>query len=125
MDMSALRLCTICARGGSKGVPGKNIRELLGKPLIAHSLDQARACGLFYAIAVSSDSDEILDVAKRFGADVLVRRPEEMASDTAAKLPAIRHCVEGAEKALGRTFPVFVDLDATSPLRLPADISGA
>lgn len=119
------RLCTICARGGSRGVPGKNVRELLGKPLIAYSVEQARRSGLFDAVAVSSDSATVLDAAARAGADLLVRRPDEMASDTAPKLLAIRHCVESAERELGRQFPVFVDLDATSPLRRPADIAGA
>jgi CMP-N,N'-diacetyllegionaminic acid synthase len=118
-------LCTICARGGSKGVPGKNLRPLLSKPLIAHSIEQAKRTGLFAAVAVSSDAPEILDAAKKCGADVLVRRPDEMATDTAAKLPAIRHCFEAAERECGRAFPVFVDLDATSPLRLPEDIAGA
>lgn len=119
------RLCTICARGGSKGVPGKNFRMLLGKPLIAHSIGQARSSGLFEAIAVSSDSPDILDAAKRYGADILVKRPDEMATDAAPKLPAIRHCVETAERELGKTYPVFVDLDATSPLRTVGDIAGA
>ena len=119
------RLCTICARGGSKGVPGKNIRELLGKPLIAHSIEQARASGLFEAVAVSSDSEAILEAARQAGADVLVRRPDEMATDTAGKLPAIEHCFRTAEQELGKQFPVFVDLDATSPLRIPEDIVGA
>lgn len=119
------RLCTICARGGSKGVKGKNTRELLGKPLIAHSIEQAKASGLFEAIAVSSDSDEILGVAGQYGADMLIKRPAEMASDTAAKLPAIQHCVSEAENRAGRKFNVLVDLDATSPLRLPEDIAGA
>jgi N-acylneuraminate cytidylyltransferase/CMP-N,N'-diacetyllegionaminic acid synthase len=118
-------LCTICARGGSKGVPGKNLRPLLNKPLVAHSIEQAKATGLFAAIAVSSDAQEILDAAKRYGADVLVRRPDEMATDTAPKLPAIRHCFEAAERECGRIFPIFVDLDVTSPLRLPEDIAGA
>ena len=58
------RLCTICARGGSKGVKNKNIRSLRGKPLIAHSLLQAKASGLFEVLAVSSDSEEILDISK-------------------------------------------------------------
>ena len=119
------RLCTICARGGSKGVPGKNLQELLGKPLIAHTVDQARRSALFAAVAVSSDSEQILEAARRAGADILVRRPDELASDSAPKLPAIRHCVESAERELGRQFPVFADLDATSPLRLPEDIAGA
>lgn len=119
------RLCTLCARGDSKGVPGKNLRPLLGKPLIAHSIDQARRSGLFEAVAVSSDSEAILEAARAAGADVLVRRPAEMATDTAGKLPAIEHCLRSAEQALGKTFAVFVDLDATSPLRLPEDIVGA
>jgi N-acylneuraminate cytidylyltransferase/CMP-N,N'-diacetyllegionaminic acid synthase len=106
-------------------VPGKNLRPLLGKPLIAHSIEQAKNTGLFAAVAVSSDAQEILDIAKKYGADVLVRRPDEMATDTAAKLPAIRHCFEAAERECGRIFPVFVDLDVTSPLRLPEDIADA
>lgn len=125
MGGSVRRLCTLCARGGSKGVPGKNIRLLAGKPLLVHSIEQARASGLFEAIAVSSDSAAILAAAREAGADVLVERPAEMASDTAGKLPAIRHCAETAEQRLGRTFDTIVDLDATSPLRLPEDIVGA
>jgi len=119
------RLCTICARGGSKGVKNKNIRELAGKPLIAYSLEQARASGLFDFIAVSSDSVEILDVARIYGADLPVNRLPELATDTAAKIPVIRHCVEEAEKFFGKRFDVIVDLDATSPLRSVLDIRGA
>ena len=115
----------MCARGGSKGVTHKNLRPLAGRPLIAHSVEQARASGLFEAIAVSSDSPEILAVAASAGADLLVRRPAELATDTAAKLPAIRHCLESVEQRSGQRFDVLVDLDATSPLRLPADIVGA
>ena len=119
------RLCTICARGGSKGVKGKNTRELLGMPLIAHSIAQAKISGLFDLIAVSSDSDEILQTAKIFGVDILVKRPDEMAGDTSPKLPAIRHCVKEVEKTTGRAFNTLVDLDATSPLRIPEDITAA
>jgi CMP-N,N'-diacetyllegionaminic acid synthase len=118
-------LCTICARGGSKGVPDKNVRDILGKPLIAYTIEQARQSGLFSNIAVSSDSEKILSAAKAFGADILVRRSDELASDTASKVPAIHHCLETAERQLGKQFAVFVDLDATSPLRLPEDIVGA
>lgn len=118
-------LCTICARGGSKGVKGKNVRPLLGKPLIAHSIAQAKATNLFAAVAVSSDSEEILAAALEWGADLVVRRPDELASDVAPKMPAIRHCLEEAERVLGQAFPIFADLDATSPLRLPEDIIGA
>jgi len=125
MGVGMTRLCTICARGGSKGVPGKNLREVAGKPLMAYTIEAARQSDMFEAIAVSSDSEEILALAHRLGADVLVRRPDELASDSAAKVPAIRHCFEAAERELNKQFPVFADLDVTSPLRLPQDIVGA
>lgn len=119
------RLCTICARGGSKGVKGKNIRSLHGKPLIAYSIEQAQASGLFDAVAVSSDTSQILEIANAYGADYLVERPAELATDTAAKLPAIRHCVTEVERLHGTFFDTFVDLDATSPLRSVQDIRDA
>lgn len=118
-------LCTICARGGSKGVVGKNARDLLGRPVLAWSIAQARETGLFDAIAFSSDSDALLDAALKAGADIAVKRPDEMATDTAPKLPAIRHCLEQAIAQTGKTPDIFVDLDVTSPLRLASDISGA
>lgn len=119
------RICTICARGGSKGVKGKNIRPLLGKPLIAYSIEQAKQSGLFDVIAVSSDSELILETAKTFGADYLIKRPDELATDQAAKLPVIKHCVAEVEQQKGCTFDTIVDLDATSPLRSVEDIQSA
>jgi CMP-N,N'-diacetyllegionaminic acid synthase len=116
------RLCTICARGGSKGVKNKNTRLIAGKPLIAHSILQANASGLFQSIAVSSDSEDILTVAREWGADHLIHRPSEMACDTAAKIPAIRHCFQSIERNLGISFDILVDLDVTSPLRNIQDI---
>jgi N-acylneuraminate cytidylyltransferase/CMP-N,N'-diacetyllegionaminic acid synthase len=118
-------LCTICARGGSKGVAGKNGREFLGKPLLAWTIEQARQTGLFEAIAFSSDSDLLLETALRSGADIAVKRPDVMATDTAPKIPAIRHCLEQAIAHTGNVPDIFVDLDVTSPLRLPSDIAGA
>lgn len=119
------RICTICARGGSKGVKGKNIRPLLGKPLIAYTIDQAKKSGLFDLIAVSSDSDLILDAARACGIKHLVKRPAELASDEAGKMPAIRHCVAEIEHQTGEVFELMVDLDATSPLRSVDDICNA
>jgi CMP-N,N'-diacetyllegionaminic acid synthase len=118
-------ICTICARGGSKGVVDKNVRDLLGKPVLAWSIAQARETGLFDTIAFSSDSDALLEAALKAGADVAVKRPHEMATDTAPKLPAIRHCLEEAIARSGKTPDMFVDLDVTSPLRLGSDITGA
>lgn len=119
------RLCTVCVRGGSKGVADKNLMQVAGKPLLAHSLLQARSSGLFAAIAVSSDSPRILAAAGRWGADLLVERPAELATDAAPKLPAIQHAVEWAERVTGEPFDTLVDLDATSPLRSVEDIRGA
>ena len=118
------RLCSICVRGGSKGVPNKNIRTLLGKPLLLHSLDQARKSGLFDCIVVSSDSPKILQLAEEWGVDHVIERPEELATDSAPKMPVIQHCFITAETLSGMTFDIAVDLDATSPLRNQADLKG-
>lgn len=123
--MTIRRICTICARGGSKGVPGKNIRPLFGRPLIAYSIQQALRSGLFEHIAVSSDSAEILEISGKWGADILVQRPDELAQDRSPKVPAIRHCVMEAEKMTGTIFNTCVDLDASSPLRISEDIENA
>ena len=119
------RLCTVCARGRSKGVAGKNIRAIAGAPLIVHTLRQARESALFDTIAVSSDSPDILRAAEQWGADVLVTRPPELASDAAAKAPAIHHCLVETESRLNMRFDILVDLDATAPLRRSDDIKGA
>ena len=118
-------LCTICMRGGSKGVPRKNLRELHGKPLVAYTIEHARESALFEHIVVSTDSHEIAEVAKNFGAESWFLRPAELATDEAPKLPAIRHAFLEAEKHYGHEFDVLVDLDATSPLRNVEDITGA
>ena len=115
-------LCTICARGGSQGVKNKNIISLCGKPLIAHTILQAKKSGLFGVIAVSSDSQKILSVAKKWGADYVIDRPPELASSTAAKIPAIQHAVTQIEMLANTEFDVLVDLDATSPLRSVDDL---
>lgn len=119
------KICTICARGGSKGVKNKNLRILLGKPLIAHSILQAKESGIFDVIAVSSDSNEILKVAKEYGADYVIKRPDELATDTSAKVPVIQHCVREVEKLANRTFEIMTDIDATSPLRSVEDLQNA
>lgn len=115
-------LCTICARGGSQGVKNKNLSLLCRKPLIAHSILQAKHSKLFDAVAVSSDSQKILQVAKQYGADHLIVRPIEMATSAAAKLPAIQHAVFETESMSLTRFDVVVDLDATAPLRTVEDL---
>ncbi len=118
-------LCTICMRGGSKGVPSKNIREMHGKPLMGHTICQAIKSGLFEHIVVSTDSKKIASTAKNFGAESWFLRPAHMATNNAPKLPVIRHAFMESEKQYGLKFDVLVDLDATSPLRHVEDISMA
>jgi CMP-N-acetylneuraminic acid synthetase len=115
-------LCTICARGGSKGVKNKNIRPMLGRPLIQYTVDQAIASNLFKYISVSSDSNEILEAVSKYQEVRRIQRPNELASDTAGKIPAIRHAVSESEKIHGMKFDVIIDLDCTSPLREASDI---
>ena len=117
-----LRICTICARGGSKGVKKKNLRNLNGKPLLGYSIEQARLSGQFVGIGVSSDSDEILELAKELGADWQIVRPPDLAEDTSPKLPAIQHCAGEIERILGEEYNTIVDLDASAPLRSVDDV---
>ena len=93
--------------------------------MFGHSVTQAVATGLFDEVVVSSDSEEILALAPTFGATGVVRRPAEMATDTAGKVPAIAHAVRTTEQRTGQTYDVCVDLDATSPLRTLDDIRTA
>ena len=115
-------LVTICARKGSKGLPGKNIRPLLGKPLIAHTIEQALSWGRGQQVVVSTDSEEIAEIARQWGAEVPFMRPAELATDTAGKLSVISHALKQAEKVFSTAYDLIVDLDPTAPLRTTADI---
>jgi len=112
-------------RGGSKGVPNKNLRNLRGKPLMAYTIEQALLSNLFEHVVVSTDSENIAEEARKYGAEAWFLRPAELATDFAPKLPAIRHALKEAEKHYNCQYDVLVDLDATSPLRLPEDIINA
>jgi len=116
-------LATICARGGSKGLPGKNIRPLLGKPLLAYTIECARACPAVGRIVVSTDSDEIAAVAEAWGVPVPFRRPAEFATDASAKIHAIRHATQYVEEHEDYHPDIVVDLDVGVPLRAPEDIA--
>lgn len=118
-------LCTICMRGGSKGIPNKNLRVLHGKPLMAYTIEQARQSELFEYVVVSTDSEKIADIAKNFGADVWFLRLADLATDEAPKLSVIRHAFQESEKHFNLTFDILVDLDVTSPLRKVEDITGS
>ncbi|MCX6050944.1 MAG: acylneuraminate cytidylyltransferase family protein [Campylobacterales bacterium] len=115
-------LCTICARGGSKGVKNKNIRVINSKPLIAYTIEQAKESKLFEHIVVSTDSDAIADISKQYGAEVFFKRDAKMASDTAGKLEVIRDAFIRSEEYYNEKFDYLIDLDATAPLRDVQDI---
>ena len=114
----------IGARKGSKGVPGKNFRDMCGKPLIDWSLDQLLHSDRIDAVVVSTDSEEIYDHAVSKGALKIGLRPAELATDDAPKWGVWQHALEAAEGVAGKA-SAFVDLDCTSPLRLAEDIEGA
>ncbi len=116
-------IATICARGGSKGLPGKNILPFAGQPLIAHSIRFALQHPAIRAVYVSTDDAAIAAVARAAGATVPYLRPAELARDASPKLPVIEHLVTHLE-AQGQTVTRIVDLQPTSPLRTPADLDG-
>lgn len=118
-------LCTICARGGSKGVKNKNIKIINGTPLIAYTIEQAKKSGLFDHIVISTDSDEIAKVSQEYGAEVFFKRSPEMASDTAGKLDVIKDTFIKSEAFYKQKFDYLIDLDATSPLREVTDIKSS
>lgn len=117
-----LTIATVCARGGSTGLPGKNIRPLHGQPLIAHTIAQARACPGIDGVYVSTDDPSIAEAARAAGAIVPYLRPPHLATATAAKIPVIVDLVEELERQ-GVGVERIVDLDPTSPLRDIADIT--
>ena len=117
-------LGAICARGGSKGVPRKNLRLLGGRPLIAHTIACAQACPSLSNIVVSTDDEAIASVAREYGADVPFIRPSHLAQDNSSKWDVFRHLVDAWEQLTGRRVSVLVDLDTGVPLRIPADITG-
>lgn len=117
-------LITICARGGSKGIPGKNIRMIAGKPLIGYSIEVAREFSSRYNadITLSTDDETIKAVANTFGLSTSYQRPEDLASETAGKIATIAHLLEFEERTHNKQYDFVLDLDVTSPLRTITDL---
>lgn len=118
-------LAIIPARGGSKGIPRKNIREIGGKPLIAWSIEQALSAERVDRVVVSTDDDEIAETALRFGAEVPFRRPAVLANDTAATEPSLIHALEWLDANEDYRPDNVVLLQATSPVRYDGAIDRA
>lgn len=118
-------LAIIPARGGSKRLPRKNIKELCGKPLIAWSIEQTKFCSDIDRIVVSTEDWEIGKVAKKYGAEVPFMRPAELASDTALPIDAIFHAINWLKEHENYQSEYILLLQPTSPLRIAKDIEGA
>ena len=108
----------ILARGGSKGIPNKNILDFLGKPLVAWSVIQAKLTSEIDDIYISSDSDTILNIGEKYGA-IKIKRPDEISGDTAKSEEAILHALD----VIGKNHKCIIMLEPTAPLRKPADLS--
>lgn len=115
-------IVTICARGGSKGIPGKNIRPLAGKPLIAHSIDVAKEFAWADRITVSTDDPDIKKVAEEWGIEVPYLRPTELSGDIISREVVIAYAAEAAEKYWNETYDIIVDLGNATPLKSAEDV---
>jgi CMP-N-acetylneuraminic acid synthetase len=118
-------LGVIPARGGSKGVPGKNIRPLGGKPLLAHTVAAALDCSSLADVVVSTDDVEIQEIAVQYGAQAPFLRPADLATDSALAIPTIQHAVQEMEGRSGGPYDIVVMLQPTTPFRSSADITTA
>ena len=114
----------ILARGGSKRLPGKNIRPLAGKPLVAWSIEAARACAAIEDVVVSTDDEAIAAVARQYGARVPFLRPPALAGDRSTSADAALHALEWLREHEGRRYDAVVLLEPTSPLRASGDLPG-
>jgi CMP-N-acetylneuraminic acid synthetase len=115
----------ITARGGSKGIPGKNIKELCGKPLIAYTIEAARDSGIFDRLILSTDDERIAAVARTYGCDVPFMRPPELAEDRTPHLPVVLHAVAWLKDNAGYLSDAVMILQPTAPLRQPFHIREA
>lgn len=122
--MTGSAVALVPARGGSTRVPGKNVRPLAGHPLIAYTLAAAHQSGLFGAVVVSTDSEEIATVAREYGGEVLALRPESMSGTTSPDIDWVEHTLASLEDD-GRAFELFSILRPTSPFRTAATIRRA
>ena len=113
-------LAIIPARGGSKGIPGKNIREFAGKPLIVHSIEASLKCPLVNRTVVSTDDDKIAEISKAHGAQI-IKRPDELAADTSLVIDAMKHAVLKVEEE-GEDVDIVLLLEPTSPFRRAQDL---
>jgi len=115
-------IAIILARAGSKGLPGKNLKPLAGKPLLAHSIEHAKASGVCDVVLVTTEDEQIARVARDYGAEVPFLRPRELADDVTPSEPVIRHALLTYEAMTKQQFDIVVYLQPTDVFRTPAMI---
>lgn len=118
-------LCTICARGGSKGIPGKNKKIILGEPLIAYTIKVAKECNYIDDYVISTDDEDIIKIANTYNIPAPFKRPNYLCKSNVSRIDAIIHAVKWVEKNWEKNYDIVVDLSVTSPLRIVKDIKGA
>lgn len=118
-------VCVIPARGGSKGLPGKNIKNFCGKPLIAHTIEQARQSKYIDRVIVSTEAEEIARISLEYGAEVPFMRPMELAGDSVATIDVLLHAINWFENEDIYLFDIFTLLHVTTPLRSVEDIDNS
>ena len=118
-------LAIIPARGGSKGIPRKNIKNLNGKPLLEYTVDAINKCKLIDRAILSTDDDEIINIGSKLGLEVPFKRPLNLAQDDTPALPVIKHALNALEDIDGYKPDVIIILQPTSPLRTNKHISEA
>ena len=118
-------LAVIPARGGSKGIKGKNIKDLGGKPLIAYTIEEALKSNLIHDCIVSTDDEKIAKVSREYGADVPFMRPDELSCDKSLSLPVVLHALEFMEKKNKFKYDAVIMLQATTPFKEVSDIDKA
>lgn len=115
-------IAIIMARAGSKGLPGKNLKPLVGKPLLAHSIEHAKASGACDVVLVTTEDETIASVAREYGAEVPFMRPMELAGDSVPPEPVIQHALLTYESLTQQKFDIVVYLQPTDIFRTPAMI---
>jgi pseudaminic acid cytidylyltransferase len=119
-----MRVAIIPARGGSKRIPRKNIKNFYGKPMIAYSIETAQESGLFDKIIISTDDDEIASIARSYGAEIPFIRPSELSDDHTATIPVIAHAIQTLQEQ-GDVIDTVCCIYATAPFIRPKDIQNA
>lgn len=117
-------VAVVPARGGSKGLPGKNIKPLMGKPVIAYTIEQAKQSKHIDRIIVSTEDFEIAEVSKEYGAEIPFMRPAELSRDNSSTIDVLLHAIDWLEKEDNYFFEILVLLHVTTPLRDVEDIEG-